>query len=185
MTKRQTIVDVAKLAGVSTAVVSYALNGRPGVSDETRKRVLQVAAECGWRPSSAARSLRTGPTSIGLVLPARGGTFGGEDDLLQFVGGLQAVLSGHRVRALLHLAEDHEAAIQVCTDWWAEREVTWGQLADLAQARGELTEAETLQSRRLAVNRELGDIDGIAGRAYSPSLFLRWWRDLHDRAESW
>ena len=123
MIKRPTIVDVARRAGVSTAVVSYALNGRPGVSAETRERVLRIAAECGWRPSAAARSLRAGPRSIGLVLPAGGGSFAGEDGLLQFVGGLQSVLAGRRIRALLHLADGDEDAVDVCAQWWAAREV--------------------------------------------------------------
>ncbi len=123
VTKRPTIVDVARRAGVSTAVVSYALNGRPGVSAETRERVLRIAAECGWRPSAAARSLRAGPRSIGLVLPSGGGSFAGEDGLLQFVGGLQSVLAGRRIRALLHLADDEEDAVDVCAQWWAAREV--------------------------------------------------------------
>src|SRR5665647_1736074 len=52
---RPTIRDVAKAAGVSIVVVSYALNGRPGVSATTRDRVLRVADEYGWRPSTSAR----------------------------------------------------------------------------------------------------------------------------------
>ena len=53
--RRPTITDVARAAGVSIAVVSYALNGRPGVSAATRERVLRVADEFGWRPSAAAQ----------------------------------------------------------------------------------------------------------------------------------
>jgi DNA-binding LacI/PurR family transcriptional regulator len=131
--KRPTIVDVARRAGVSTAVVSYALNGRPGVSAETRERVLRIAAECGWRPSAAARSLRAGPRSIGLVLPAGGGSFAGEDGLLQFVGGLQAILSSRRIRALLHLADNPSDAVEVCAQWWAEREVFAVVIPDVQQ----------------------------------------------------
>ncbi|WP_211240092.1 LacI family DNA-binding transcriptional regulator, partial [Promicromonospora kroppenstedtii] len=41
--RRPTIVDVARVAGVSTAVVSYTLNGRRGVSAATRERVLRAA----------------------------------------------------------------------------------------------------------------------------------------------
>lgn len=65
-TRRITITDVARAAGVSIAVVSYALNGRPGVSDRTRRHVLRTAADLGWRPSAAARSLRSAPHSVSV-----------------------------------------------------------------------------------------------------------------------
>ncbi|MCA5891811.1 LacI family transcriptional regulator [Isoptericola sp. NEAU-Y5] len=51
--------DVARLAGVSQATVSYALTGRGTISATTRERVLQVAASIGYRPNLAARSMRT------------------------------------------------------------------------------------------------------------------------------
>jgi LacI family repressor for deo operon, udp, cdd, tsx, nupC, and nupG len=50
-------VDVARHAGVSTTAVSFALNGRSGVADDTRARILGVARELGWEPSASARSL--------------------------------------------------------------------------------------------------------------------------------
>lgn len=61
--------DVAREAGVSAAAVSYALSGAPGVSEERRRHILEVAEEMGFRPSRTARDLRSGPTSsIGLLL---------------------------------------------------------------------------------------------------------------------
>lgn len=57
MGKRPTITDIASRAGVSIGAVSYALNGRPGVSAATREKILAIAEEIGWRPSVAARSL--------------------------------------------------------------------------------------------------------------------------------
>src|SRR3954447_11483071 len=121
--RRPTIVDVAREAGVSIAVVSYALNNRPGVSAETRARVLRVAQECGWRPSAAARSLRAGPKCVGLILPAGGGTFAGEGRLLRFITALQAALSEEQVGTLVQIADDRAAATAACVRWWAERQV--------------------------------------------------------------
>ena len=64
-----TIFDVAKASGVSSSAVSYALNGKPGVSDTTRAKVLQVARELGWKPNGAAQSLAQAKTRrIGLIL---------------------------------------------------------------------------------------------------------------------
>ena len=54
---RVTIRDIAERAGVSKGAVSYALNGRPGVSEDTRERILEIARELGWYPNRAARAL--------------------------------------------------------------------------------------------------------------------------------
>ena len=43
-----------------------------------------------------------------------------------------------------------------------ETAVTWGKIADIAYRRGELGEAAELQHKRLEVNKQLGDLDGIA-----------------------
>jgi len=60
MTKRATSYDVAKLAGVSQATVSYVLNGtsRQTISEETRQRVLAAAKELSYYSNSAAQSLK-------------------------------------------------------------------------------------------------------------------------------
>jgi len=61
--------DVARLAGVSVASVSFALNGQPGVADGTRRRILAAAAQLGYRANPQAQALRRGrTTSYGLVI---------------------------------------------------------------------------------------------------------------------
>jgi transcriptional regulator with XRE-family HTH domain len=50
-TQGPTLADIAKLAGVSKVSVACALNGRPGVSEETRARIQAIAQELGWKPS--------------------------------------------------------------------------------------------------------------------------------------
>lgn len=62
--------DVARLAGVSPATVSFVLNQTSGqtISDETRQRVLQAVAELDYRPNRAAQGLRQGRSAtIGFV----------------------------------------------------------------------------------------------------------------------
>lgn len=63
--------DVARLAGISPAVVSYVLNGGPrGVSPGARARVLSAVEQLGYRPNGIARSLRMNRTmTLGLVVP--------------------------------------------------------------------------------------------------------------------
>lgn len=55
-----TVLDVARLAGVSSATVSRVLNGRAGVKQEARDRVLAAALELGFRPNRMAQGLRRG-----------------------------------------------------------------------------------------------------------------------------
>lgn len=67
--KRVTITDIAKMAGVSPGAVSFALNGRPGVSEQTRQRILTIAAEHEWVSSSAARALVGSRAAVIVIDP--------------------------------------------------------------------------------------------------------------------
>ena len=51
------IKDVARLSGVSISTVSRALNGYSDVKENTRKRIIEVATNLGYRPSQSARNL--------------------------------------------------------------------------------------------------------------------------------
>jgi DNA-binding LacI/PurR family transcriptional regulator len=67
--KSPTMKDVARIADVSLQTVSTVVNDKPGVTDETRQRVLAAVAKLGYRPYSIARSLRTRRTrTIALVI---------------------------------------------------------------------------------------------------------------------
>ncbi|MEA5453815.1 LacI family DNA-binding transcriptional regulator [Sinomonas sp. JGH33] len=63
--------DVARLAGVSTAVVSYVVNGGPKrVSPATEAKVREAIAVLGYRPNAAARALKLGSSEmLGMVVP--------------------------------------------------------------------------------------------------------------------
>lgn len=61
---------VARAAGVSAATVSYIMNGRPGASAETRRHVVKIANEMGFRPAS--NGVGNDPLLtrvVGLILP--------------------------------------------------------------------------------------------------------------------
>jgi LacI family transcriptional regulator len=61
--------DVAKAAGVSVATASLALNGQPGVAEETRRRIVAVAGQLGYRANPQAQALRRGrTTTYGFVV---------------------------------------------------------------------------------------------------------------------
>jgi LacI family transcriptional regulator, galactose operon repressor len=70
--RRPTQADVAKLARVSQATVSYVLNGKSAISvpEVTRQRILTAVDELGYVPNGIARSLRTQRTyMIAAVIP--------------------------------------------------------------------------------------------------------------------
>ncbi|WP_162909755.1 LacI family DNA-binding transcriptional regulator [Aggregatilinea lenta] len=61
--------DVADLVGVSLQTVSAVINDKPGISDDTRARVLEAIRQLGYRPYSVARSLRTRQTrTLALIV---------------------------------------------------------------------------------------------------------------------
>ena len=72
--KRPTLEDVAARTGMSRSLVSLVLRGaRTGATAETRERVLQAAAEIGYRPDARARLLASGESRlIGVVFGLAG-----------------------------------------------------------------------------------------------------------------
>lgn len=112
--------DVAKLAGVSPATVSYVINDGPrSVSPATRDKVLRAIEQLNYRPSAVARSLRMQRTQmIGIIVT----------DILNYVSA-----------AIVKNAEDlllpNNYSLTVCnSDESSERERAW---------------LETLHSRRV------------------------------------
>lgn len=92
-----TIHDVALAAGVSVATVSRALRGLPRVHEETRARVLRVAAELNYVASPTAASLASGKTRVvGVVVP-----FVTRWYFASLINGAEKVLREHGYHVLL------------------------------------------------------------------------------------
>lgn len=73
---RSTLRDVARLAGVSVATASKALNGRDQVHPDTRARVLVAAERISFSPNALARGLLAGQTgTVGLITGDLDGRF--------------------------------------------------------------------------------------------------------------
>ena len=65
-----TIVDVAKLAGVTPTTVSRVINNRGYISEKTKKRVQEAMDELGYQPNEIARSLtKQKSNTIGVIVP--------------------------------------------------------------------------------------------------------------------
>jgi DNA-binding LacI/PurR family transcriptional regulator len=130
--RRVTISDIAERAGVSKGAVSYALNGRPGVSDGTRERILEIAHELGWYPNRAARALSAERAdACGLVLARPARTLALEPFFMEFIAGVESELSARSIALTIQLVESVEAEIEVYRRWFGERRVDGVLVADL------------------------------------------------------
>ena len=108
--RRPTISDVANRAGVSKGAVSFALNGRPGVSPTTRKRILGAADELGWRPNLRARALPGRRAfAIGLVVARPARLLASDPFFAAFIAGIELELAGRDLALVLQVAADTPA----------------------------------------------------------------------------
>ncbi|MFC7465073.1 LacI family DNA-binding transcriptional regulator [Brachybacterium sp. GCM10030252] len=133
--------DIAESVGVSETAASFALNGRPGISEATRKKILDRVEEMGWRPSHAARTLSGAKSgTVGLVLPLRTASHGdaGEtpaDDsevfFMRLMVGLQSVLGPAQLSLLMRMVETPDDELEVYRQWDGERRVDGVVLVDL------------------------------------------------------
>jgi DNA-binding LacI/PurR family transcriptional regulator len=88
--QRPTIADVARHAGVSKGLVSFALNDKPGVAPDTRRRILAAAAELGFSPSVRARSLSVGRAfACGIVIGRSPDVIAADPFFPSFIAGVE------------------------------------------------------------------------------------------------
>jgi DNA-binding LacI/PurR family transcriptional regulator len=153
---RVTIGDIAHRAGVSKGAVSYALNGRPGVSAATRQRILEIASELGWYPNSAARALSVSrANACGFVLARPAKTLALEPFFMEFIAGVESELSQRSVALTLQLAADVQAECEVYRRWWSERRVDGVLLVDLRVDDPRVAEITRLGLPAVVVGRSL------------------------------
>lgn len=90
--------------------MSFALNGRPGVADDTRHRILQVADELGWRPSARARALsESRARALGLVMSRPAGLLAADPFFARFIAGVETVLSQRGMALMLQIVGQGKA----------------------------------------------------------------------------
>jgi len=97
-----TILDIARMAGVSRSTVSRVLTNHPRVSNQARDSVEDIVARTGYRPSSVARSLSRGRSSlVAVVVPSISNVFYAE-----LVRGVEEALVGEFSLAIVSTEDD-------------------------------------------------------------------------------
>jgi DNA-binding LacI/PurR family transcriptional regulator len=128
---RVTIKDVAARAGVSKGAVSLAFNQKPGLAEATRERIFAAARELGWEPNLSARSLsnqRVDAVGLAICRPAR--LLGLEPFYMEFISGIESVLTEHSCSLLLRLVRDLDEEVTLQERWWRGRQVAGSILVD-------------------------------------------------------
>jgi LacI family transcriptional regulator len=133
--RRPTIYDVARLAGVSTATVSRALNGTGQVAESKRFAIDAAVERLGYRPNTIARSLVTRSTqTIALLLPDITNPFYAE-----LVTGIQ------------QLTRERDYTMLLCTtDFDPEQEERYLRLLRAKHVDGALVDGLVLPPERIA-----------------------------------
>ena len=101
---------LAQQLNVSIGTVSRALNGKPDVNEETRKRVIEAAAAMGYVPNQAGRALRKGSTGVVGFMMQTGSEITGEGDVffMSVFDGVQTVFARHQLDLVALLCSSEE-----------------------------------------------------------------------------
>jgi DNA-binding LacI/PurR family transcriptional regulator len=92
--RRPSLKDIAHMLGISQTAVSFAINGRPGVSQQTRQRVNEVIKQLGWTPVYAARALGSSRTmTVGFAMSRAIDDYQTEAFTLHFLAGIHLSLA--------------------------------------------------------------------------------------------
>ncbi|MGI8696595.1 MAG: LacI family DNA-binding transcriptional regulator, partial [Mycobacteriales bacterium] len=90
--------------------MSFALNGRAGVSTQTRERIMDAARDLGWQPSHRARSLSVSRAfACGLVLARAPELIGADPFFPSFIAGVETMLAPAGYALVLQVVSDEAA----------------------------------------------------------------------------
>ncbi|MDO5721534.1 MAG: LacI family DNA-binding transcriptional regulator [Actinomycetaceae bacterium] len=121
---RPTIRDIAAVAGVSPAAVSFALNSRPGISAATRERILEVANQMGWTPNAAARALSASRAhAVGLVIERPQTSYSSERFFFDLMVGIQSRLKRAELDLVLQMVQTLDEEMDTYRAWYSQKRV--------------------------------------------------------------
>jgi LacI family transcriptional regulator len=103
--KEVTIYDIAKKLNISAATVSRGLKDRPGTNKETKKRILEAAAEMGYHSNSMASNLRNKRSNIiGVIIPRLNSVF-----MAQVIAGIESEVSSANYTLIIAQSQEDMA----------------------------------------------------------------------------
>lgn len=124
--------DIAEALGISQTAVSFAINDKPGVSDETKRNVKEMARKLGWTPTYAAQALGSSRTmTVGFAPSRSADDYQTESFMLHFMAGAQLALSRKGYGLLFSPCTSLDEEIQVYRDWAKRKRVDAVVLVDL------------------------------------------------------
>ncbi len=109
--RKMTMAELAKLADVDVSTVSRALNDSPLVKEETKRLILNIAAETGYAVNASARNLRRQSSeAIGMVIPVRpeSGQTIADPFYLEMVGAVSQAASEKGYDLIVSIPRDDE-----------------------------------------------------------------------------
>jgi len=116
---RPTIKDIAKVLNISPSTVSRALSGKPGVSEELRKKVLETAEEMGYMKNLSAQSLKNSKSKIiGIIAFDIRNPF-----FLDFLKGVEDVLFPREYKILLSTVDENVDKERTYLNWMVSQGV--------------------------------------------------------------
>lgn len=131
---RVSLKDIADELGISQTAVSFAINDRPGVSEETKRRVKEAAAKLGWSPVYAAQALGSSKTmTIGFAPSRASNGLQNETFMLRFMAGIHASLSPKGYGLLFRPCSSMREEQSVYRDWAKRKRVDGVVLVDLRE----------------------------------------------------
>lgn len=163
--KRPTVREIAARAGVSQGAVSYALNGRRGVSEATRDRVVEIARQLGWTPGGGThRPVRRSGT-LGMVVHRPAAALTAEPFFGALLSGIRREPPTGSASLVLQAAPSRSAELGIYRRWHRERTVGGVLLLDLRIG-------DTRPDELAAIGLPAVALGGPLGRADVPSVWM-------------
>ncbi len=130
-----TLKDIAEMANVSTATVSYVINGRSDkVSEKTVQRIRRILEETKYSPSMSARTLANKSSNIiGIVnhaVSSKAGSFLNDPFHISFMSGMEQTIRESGYFMMLRTVEDPSALKTLVTNWSLDGMILTGLFQD-------------------------------------------------------
>jgi LacI family transcriptional regulator len=112
--KKVTLRDIAKKLNISPSTVSRALSGAPGVGEELREKIKEIAKEMGYIPNSIAKALKKSYTrTVGVIIPDVTNPF-----FVEFLSGLDKVFYSNEYKFIVGNTDENVERERKYLEWF-------------------------------------------------------------------